>query len=139
MDDVLYLIIGLIAGAALLIYARSYSARAEKQILANALIIAAIIYVIFAFIWGNATWWLIEIIGVPIYGAFAWASLRYSPNWLAVGWLLHPIWDVSLHLLGPGNMIAPHWYATACITFDILIAGYVFYRAKYWHQNLKKV
>lgn len=139
MNDALWLLLGLLLGAALIVYARSYRAKGEKILLAKALVIAAIIYVLFAIIWGNTTWLLIEIIGVPIYGVFAWAAMRYTAYWLAIGWLLHPLWDVWLHLLGPGYLVAPEWYATACITFDILIACYIFYRAKYWQQVIKKV
>ena len=139
MNNVLWLVLGLFFGAALIMYARKYRAKGEKIILAKALIVAAIIYVLFAIIWGNTTWMVIEIIGVPTYGLFAWAAMRYSSYWLAIGWLLHPLWDAWLHLLGPGKTVAPAWYAIACITFDILVAGYIFYRAKYWRQQIKKV
>jgi len=134
----LWLILGLILGAILLAYARSYRARGERKILAIALVIAAIIYVIFAVIWGDVLWVIIELAGVPIYGVFAWAAIRYSAYWLALGWLLHPIWDVALHLSGPGNMVAPEWYTIGCITFDILVAGYVFTRVSYWQQQIDR-
>ena len=131
--------LGLVFGVALLLYARSYREKGEKLILAKALVIAAAIYVLFALIWGNTTWLVIETAGMPLYGFFAWASVRYSAYWLAIGWLLHPLWDVWLHLLGPGATVAPEWYAVACITFDILVASYIFYRVKFWRQNIKKV
>lgn len=138
MNNVLWLILGLVFSAALLMYARSYRARGEKKVLAIALVIAAIIYVVFAFIWGNTTWVLIEVIGIPLYGIFAWAAIRYSVYWLSIGWLLHPIWDVGLHLLGPGNFVAPEWYTIGCITFDILVAMYVLFRATYWKQEIQR-
>lgn len=139
MNTIGWLILGLILGAVLLVYARSYGARAEKKILAQALIVAAIIYVLFAIVWGNTTWLLIEISGVAVYGVFAWASIRHSTYWLAIGWLLHPIWDVVLHLLGSGHMVAPEWYVVACITFDILVSGYIFTRAPFWQPISTKV
>ena len=139
MNTALWLVLGLFFGAVLIMHARKYRAKGEKIILSKALIAAAIIYVLFAIIWGNTTWVVIEIIGVPIYGLFAWAAIRYSVYWLAIGWFLHPLWDVYLHLLGPGNLVAPEWYAVACITFDILIAGYILYRVKYWRQAIKTV
>ena len=80
--------LGLFFGSVLLVYARSYRAKGEKIILAKALVVAAIIYVLFAIIWGNTTWLIIEIIGVPIYGLFAWVAIRYSAYWLAIGWFL---------------------------------------------------
>ena len=138
MNNTLWLLLGLVFGSALLIYARSHRARGEKKVLTNSLVVAAIIYVVFAIIWGNTTWLLIEITGVLVYGIFAWAAIRYSAYWLSIGWLLHPIWDVGLHLTGPGNRVAPEWYAVACITFDILVAMYVLFRATYWQKEINR-
>lgn len=129
MSYALWLILGLGLGGALLLYARTRGIRGEKRILSIGLLIAAIIYVGFAFIWGNATWVAIEIAGIPVYGSFVWLAMRHSLNWLAVGWGVHPAWDVILHLFGPGRTIAPEWYVVACITFDLLIAGYILVRS----------
>ncbi len=132
----LWLLLGLILGSGLLLYARSYrKGRAEKHVLANALIVAAVIYIGFALVWGDVRWIGIEIIGVMIYAAFGWAAKRHSVYWLAAGWALHPVWDVGLHLLGHGNTIAPEWYAIACISFDLLVAGYVLGRARDWTKK----
>ena len=136
MNTVLWLILGLVLGAALIVYARSYRAAGEKKVLATSLIIAAVIYLLFAIVWGNPKWLLIETVGIPVYGFFAWAAIRYSTYWLFVGWLLHPMWDVGLHLLGPGAFVAPEWYAVGCITFDILVAIYILFRVKFWQQEI---
>ena len=128
-----WLIAGVFLGALLLLYARSRGA-GENRVLAIGLIVAAAIYIIFAFVWGDATWIAIEIAGVPAYGLFVWLAFRFTFYWLAIGWGLHTAWDVILHLLGPGRAIVPEWYAVACITFDFLIAGYIFSRT----MNLKK-
>ena len=56
MNNALWLVLGLFFGAVLIMYARKYRAKGEKIILAKALIVAAIIYVLFAIIWGNTTW-----------------------------------------------------------------------------------
>jgi len=77
----------------------------ERRLLANALVMAATIYVPFAM--GHIAWVLIETAGILVYGGFAWAGKHHSPYWLCAGWLLHPVWDVALHLLGPGKSIAP--------------------------------
>ncbi|TKB43139.1 DUF6010 family protein [Thalassotalea mangrovi] len=50
--------------------------------------------------------------------------------WLALGWLLHPVWDIGLHLQGPGWHIVPPWYAVACVSFDILVAIYIVWRIR---------
>ena len=133
----LWLLLGLVLGSALLFFARRFrKGRAEKHVLGNALIIAAMIYIGFAMLWGNGIWVGIEIVGVLFYWGFARAAIRHSVYWLAVGWALHPVWDVGLHLLGAGNAIAPQWYAVACISFDLLVAGYVLARAGEWKKKL---
>lgn len=119
-----WLLLGFVLATPLLIYARSRGGKAELNILGIALVIAAIIYPGFAVVWGDSEWIIIELIGVPLYSLFYWLAFR-QPLWLAAGWLLHPLWDVLLHLNGPGNNIAPEWYATACISFDLLVATYI--------------
>jgi len=140
MDYALWLLLGLVLGGILLIYARSYSRRGEVQVLANTLVIAAIIYVGFAIIWGNVIWFSIELAGLPIYGFFAWTAIRYAQYYLlGIGWMLHPIWDVALHLFGSGRLIAPEWYVVGCISFDLLVAGYIFTRMSYWQREKNAV
>lgn len=124
-DQIYWLLLGPILAAILLLYARSRGRNVERNILGIALIVAAVIYEGFALVWGNPEWMLIELAGIPLYGLFYWLSRRHTPYWLAVGWALHPLWDVALHLKGPGVSIAPEWYATACIPFDLLIAIYI--------------
>ena len=51
---------------------------------------------------------------------------RGSAYWIAAGWALHPLWDISLHYFGPGNAFAPWPYTIACGSFDFLVAAYVF-------------
>ena len=125
MNYVIWLIIGLVLGTALLLYARARGRNRQKRILSIGLVVAAIIYVGFALLWGNPMWIAVEVAGVLAYGIFVWLALRYSINWLAAGWAVHPAWDVILHLLGPGHAIVPEWYAVACISFDFLVASYV--------------
>ena len=130
-----WLLLGLVLGSALIFIARGLGSQHEKRLLANALLIAAILYVGFALVWGDFAWFLIELGGVPAYGLFYWLAYRYSTYWLAVGWSVHPAWDVFLHLTGPGHDIAPEWYATACISFDFLLAAYIVATAGRWQNE----
>ncbi len=125
MISLIWLMLGLVAGWAFLYYARSKNATGEKRILAAGLVLAAAVYVAFAVIYGSARWIAIEFAGVALYGIFAWFSYKYSVRWLAIGWVGHAAWDALLHLVGPGNVVAPEWYVLACISFDILVGGYV--------------
>lgn len=93
--------------------------------MAIGLIVAALIYVGFAFVWGNVQWIIIEAVGVPIYGGMAWLGLKRSPIWLGVGWLLHMPWDLFVHYIGPGFHVAPEWYMFACFSFDLIVGGYL--------------
>lgn len=124
--------LGLLAAALYLVYARSQDSYTESLILRSGLIVAALIYVGFAAVWGNGTWMFIEIAGIAIYGLFVLLAVRFSAIWLAIGWAAHSIWDVLLHLLGLGHAIAPEWYVVACLSFDLLVAAYILTRLNEW-------
>ncbi len=130
MDTLIWLLIGLLAVSPLLRYARPRSLNANKIILGRGLIVAALVYVVFAAIWGDLRWAAIELAGTGIYGMFYWLALRGSLGWLAAGWALHPGWDGLLHLAGPGSAIAPEAYVLACISFDLAVAAYAIYRLR---------
>ncbi len=70
-------------------------------------------------------WTLVEIAQVIVFGAIGLLGLRGSPYWIAVGWVLHPFWDVVVHYIGPGHAFTPWTYAIACISFDWLVALYI--------------
>lgn len=135
MNYILWLLIGAILTVPFLWYVNNLQVRRAQLALGNGLVVAAFIYVLFALVWGESQWVFIELAGIPLYGLFYWLSLRSSIVWLAAGWLLHPAWDVVLHLVGPGNHIAPAWYVVACISFDIIVAAYILYRFEYAAKN----
>ena len=80
-----------------------------RTLLATVLFAAAGAYFGFAF---NPTtprvWVLIELLQVIAFGALGLYGWRGSPYWLALGYLLHPVWDFGVHHLGPGRILA-HW------------------------------
>lgn len=94
--------------------------------LAVGLIIAAFIYVGFAFIFGaTPTWVLIEIAGIGVYSSFASLGLWYSTRWLLLGWLAHPMWDLGLHVTGHSATFTPIGYVLACVSFDLVVAVFI--------------
>ena len=120
--DTNVLISGAIYGAIFVGIAYAFS-RHTRQILVAGLIAAALFYVFFAArAHAGPVWLAAELAGVAIYGAMALRGLRGSAWWLAAGWALHPIWDVALHYVGPGRSFAPETYATACLTWDPVVA-----------------
>ena len=98
--------------------------RFSRQILAAALVVAALFYVGFALeAQSSAPWLAAELAGVGIYGYAAVRGVRGSAWWLVAGWAMHPAWDVALHASLPAGALAPAWYTTSCLTFDLMVAG----------------
>lgn len=130
MFFLLWFLVGGIAVLPLLHFANRLALDSMVKLLGRSLVIAALLYIAFALAWGNFTWLGIEVIGAMAYGSFYWLALRFSRFWLSLGWLLHPVWDLVLHLTGPGHEIVPAWYAVACVSFDIAVAAYIIYRLR---------
>lgn len=126
---VIWLLMGFLTVIPLLGLVQQADLEETRQLLSVFLVVAALVYVGFAIRWGNATWLGIETLSVLIYAGFCGLASRFSLLWLAVGWLLHPLWDL-LHRLGPGHHIAPDWYTVACISFDLAVAAYLVYRVR---------
>lgn len=111
MIAVFWLLLGLVGAIGFLAVARVKSEK-ELQTLAIGLVVTAFIYVGFAVIGdANPSWIATEIVGVGIYGLLAVLGLRYSKWWLALGWMLHPLWDMWLHFSKSGSVFTPAWYA----------------------------
>lgn len=128
MSTVVHLLIGVTLVLPLLFYAHR-RANAARILFALALVIAACIYVLFAVRpGGSASWVAIEALGVLAYGVLAYLGLRRSAWWLVFGWAAHPLWDVLLHDIGSGAPFTPDWYAWACVSFDLIVAGYIAHR-----------
>lgn len=117
------LLIGAIISLALVLLARTKGPEGERRIYAVGLIGAALLYLIFGLVGGaSARWLAVEGLGVIIYGALAWAGLRWRPWLLALGWAAHAGWDVLLHLNGAGAEYTPFGYQWLCLSFDLVVA-----------------
>ena len=99
---------------------------AGRTLLATVLFAAAGAYFGFAF---NETtsrvWVLIELAQVVAFGILGLYGWRGSPYWLALGYVLHPLWDFGVHHVGPGRDFAPVAYVFACVSFDWVVAAYI--------------
>ena len=97
-----------------------------RTLLATVLFAAAGAYFGFAF---NETtprvWVLIELAQVVAFGVLGLYGWRGSPYWLALGYVLHPLWDFGVHHVGPGRDFAPVAYVFACVSFDWVVAAYI--------------
>ena len=135
MFTLLWLAAGLLAGAWYVWFAGRGHAGRERKAYSNGLLIAAAIYPFFALLPFDAAWLGIEALGILVYGAFVWLGRRVSFYFVAAGWLLHVLWDVGLHLRGPGRHVAPDWYAIACVSFDVLLAVVIARRVYVWERQ----
>lgn len=119
-------LIGILGAIGLLFFYRKLPTKASIKLWENALILAALVYVGFAIFAQNWAWLPYEIIGVGLYGFAVILSRKFSAIWLGIGWVLHVLWDLLLHPNGhPGYV--PDWYPGACLGFDLVIGGYVFW------------
>lgn len=127
--DTSALLAGAVSGA-IFVGAAYATSRYTRRILVAGLIVAALVYVYFAADARTGAGWLAaELLGVAVYGGVALRGLRGSAWWIAAGWALHPVWDVALHFAGPGRAFAPAWYTVSCLTWDLVVAAVVAYRA----------
>lgn len=123
MFTVLALLLGAALSVGLVRLARTLPPGGERRVYAVGLVVAAVVYVVFGVAGGASARWLgLEILGVIIYGAAAWAGLRGWPPLLAAGWAAHVAWDVLLHVNGVGAEYTPRWYPWLCVSFDLVVA-----------------
>lgn len=90
------------------------------------LAVAAIIYLNLGWAAGvSLDVMMLEMGGVLLFGTIAILGRGKWSKFLAIGWLLHPVWDLALHApFGPHHH-APEWYVWACVSFDIIVGMYL--------------
>jgi hypothetical protein len=117
------LLIGALVAIAFVIGVRRLRADRASRVYAIGLVVAALIYLVFAAGGGASGRSLaLEAFGVLLYGAVAWAGMRLSMTVLALGWAGHAAWDLLIHTRGIGAAYTPDWYPWACVGFDLVIA-----------------
>jgi hypothetical protein len=122
-EQMMYVLAGAAGALAYAMVLRLASVRHPIRRHATALLVAAVLYVIFAARGGSAGDIGVELAGVAAFGGVALLGLvRRAPGVVALGWALHPVWDVALHTAGAGLGYTPHGYVPACIGFDLLLA-----------------
>ena len=137
MLTLLWLAVGAALAVGFIAIGRSQPAH-QARISAVGLIVAALVYVGFAIAASQPRWVLIALAGVTLYSLFpllSYVDVQRSLLWLAIGWLLHPVWDIGLHLRSLASpelahSVAPGWYALACLSFDIVVGTYLSWA--YW-------
>ena len=130
VEVIFWLIVGVLGSAGLVKFIHKKPPESRLNSLGYALVIASLIYLVFAVLSTNMTWIGIELIGVLLYCIFFFLSKSYGVYLLAFGWLLHPVWDITLHLFGEGASFTPRGYAIMCISFDMMVAIYLLLQAR---------
>jgi len=128
---IISVVIGFILACLLILVVRKILPDHEQSFWRVSLVIAALLYVVFALVGKSQDYLPIEVGGVALYSIFVWLSKKHSLLWLAFGWALHIGWDVLLHATD-ATLFVPRGYAPACIGFDIAIAGYIGWI--WWHS-----
>ena len=132
-------ILGGIAAVGVLSVYKNASDLSLRSFFAGTLTLAALIYVgfaLFGLVTGTASanWFLVELIGLAIYFAFAYLGFKKSAALLAVGWALHVVWDLAFHSSGTVDFV-PTFYPGVCLGFDLTFAAYIFYRFYLRYRN----
>ena len=125
MITMVWLLLGLVTGWGFVVYACRYPEKSRPTIWAQGLVVAGFVYIIFAVVGGHYDWLKYELIGLSVCILFALLGTKHSPYWLAMGWGLHPVWDIYVHLIGPASDVAPSWYAVLCLSFDVFVASHI--------------
>jgi hypothetical protein len=130
MATTIQLLIGALSCVALILGARRLGQKREMRIYAIGLVSAALIYVGFAVFGGASISWLVlELGGLVLFSFVAIVGLRINAWTLVLGWVVHAVWDVSLHKVAELEFV-PKWYPIFCVGFDVLLAGYIAMRAR---------
>jgi hypothetical protein len=126
------LVLALFAGVVLAVPYVLYAGRARDpiRVFGVGLVVAALVYVVFALIdHGTRRDLLLESCAVLTFGILAVLGIRRSPWYLALGWVAHAGYDVTLHLYRDA-LYGPWWYPVMCLGFDLIVAGAILGRSR---------
>jgi Family of unknown function (DUF6010) len=136
----LYAVIGLLSAiGSILVFRRMFQGRWEQIFWTSFLVVIAAFYLSFAAYFGaSIPAWQTEAVGVAVFLFCAVVGLFSRPA-IAVGYVMHRVWDLSHSLSGTtltGLSITeiPLGYGIFCSTFDFVVACYLMISATAWHE-----
>ena len=137
---VLYAVIGLLAAiGSIFVFRRVFQGRWEQIFWTSFLVVIAAFYLSFAAYFEASTHaWQTELVGVGVFLACAVGGL-FSRSAIAVGYVLHGLWDLSHSLSGSslaGLSITeiPLGYGLFCLTYDVTVACYLVTSDTAWRE-----
>src|SRR5215470_3390123 len=136
----LYVVIGLLSAiGSIAVFRRIFQGRWEQVFWACFLVVIAAFYLSFAAYFEASTHaWQTEIVGVAVFLVFAVGGL-FSRSAIAVGYVMHGLWDVS-HCLSGSSLAGlsmtetPLGYGIFCASFDFVVAYYLMTSDSAWHE-----
>jgi uncharacterized protein DUF6010 len=136
----LYVVIGVLGAiGSILVFRRVFQGRWEQIFWALFLLIIAAFYLSFAAYFEASTHaWQTEIVGVAVFLVFAVGGL-FSRSAIAVGYLMHGLWDLS-HCLSGSSLAGlsmtetPLGYGIFCSSYDFVVAYYLMISDSAWHE-----
>jgi hypothetical protein len=136
----LYLVIGVLSAiGSIFVFRQVFQGRWEQIFWACFLVVIAAFYLSFAAYFGASPYaWRTELIGVAVFLVCALCGL-FSRSAIAVGYVMHGLWDLSHSLSGPslaGLAITdiPLGYGIFCSAYDFVVAGYLLISDTAWHE-----
>jgi hypothetical protein len=138
--SLLYVVIGLLGAiGSIVVFRRIFQGRWEQIFWASFLVVIAAFYLSFAAYFGASTHaWQTEVVGVVVFLFCAVGGLFARPA-IAVGYVMHGLWDLSHSLSGSslaGLPITeiPLGYGIFCSTYDFTVACYLIISDTAWHE-----
>jgi uncharacterized protein DUF6010 len=139
----LYAVIGLLAAVgSIFVFRRIFQGRWEQIFWATFLVVIAAFYLSFAAYFGASPHaWQTEVVGVAVFLVCAVGGL-FSRFAIAVGYVLHGLWDLS-HCLSGSSLAGlsiteiPLGYGLFCSTYDLVVACYLMISDTAWHASGK--
>ena len=129
------LVLGILAAVITIGFIRRKAVQSERGSYATVLIVMAIVYVAFPLWTRDLEWVLIETAGLAGFIVIAVLGRKVSPWFLVVGMFAHVIWDMAHHA-NDQTAFVPQWYPSACLGYDLFVAGYIAWRIKDWNAAL---
>ena len=139
----LYVVIGVLGAiGSILVFRRIFQGRWEQIFWTSFLVVIAAFYLSFAAYFGASTHaWQTEVVGVAVFLVCAVGGL-FSRSAIAVGYVMHGLWDLS-HCLSGSSLVGvpitetPLGYGIFCVTYDFTVAWYLMISDTAWHASGK--
>jgi hypothetical protein len=119
------LFIGLTTTAAIIILVEVFRFL-EKRLIA-ALTLVGIPFIYIGFAWSDTTTLFYSILSTAFFVALAYLGYKKNFIYIVIGLVLHGVWDVLFPLI---SELAPDGYDIFCITIDVLLAVYFYFRVR---------